>query len=150
MDAPDISSFAQTVIVIGTALTVVGAGGAWVYRKLRAGWKRMQYLSHRIETMGDIADAQLTKNHGSSLLDKVDMIQPNHAYAIKQFEQLTASDRQHALTLEEWAERFRVVEKQQRFFQLLLDALLLTLPTDRQSELKALAERIQKEVDGAA
>ena len=146
----DITSTAQNVIVVCTALAAVGALITYLFRKSRALYKRCQYLAHRIELMGDLVDLQLTVNHGSSLLDKVNMIHPNHEFAKEQFQTLAQADLDHAATLADWVERFRVVERQQRFFQLLLDALLLTLPTDRQSELRLLAERIQKEVDGAA
>ena len=143
----DVTSTAQTVIAICTAFAAAGALLAYLFRKLRAGWKRLQYLSHRIELMGDLVDLQLTVNHGSSLLDKVNKIEPNHAYAITQFESLAQSDQQHTITLEVWIAKLEVVERQQKFFRLLLDALLLELPDDRQNKVKALAERIQSDMD---
>ena len=153
----DVTSTAQTVIVICTALAAVGAGLAYLFKKVRAGWRRIQFLSRRIETMSEIADAQLSHNGGSSLLDMVrfsanavQAIEPNHAYAITQFESLAKADQQHTITLEEWARRFEVVERQQKFFRLLLDALLLTLPPDRQREIKALSDRIQTDVENGA
>lgn len=146
MNVP-ISEVAQTVIVVCTALAAVGALITYLFRKARALYKRCQYLAHRIELMGDLVDLQLTTNHGTSLLDKVNKIEPNHAYAITQFESLARADEAHTLTLEAWVAKLEVVERQQKFFRLLLDALLLELPDDRQNKVKALAERIQSDMD---
>ncbi len=145
-----ISELAQQIILVCAALTAAGVIAAVVFRKIRSIWRWGKRIGEYVEVIKDIAETELTQNGGDSMRDNVKLIKPNHAYAIGQFESLGRADREHAETLEELRTRFEVVERQQKFFRALIDAVLLTLPAERQDEFRKLSDRVLKAMDGAA
>lgn len=68
---------ARTVILLGGVLTALTAIGIFT----RRAWRKLTYVFERIEATGEVADAQLRKNGGSSLVDKVDQVEKNHRMA---------------------------------------------------------------------
>lgn len=59
---------------VATALVGIARMMQLTWRTARAWHKRALYLSARIDAVADLAEAQLTKNGGGSLVDKVNDI----------------------------------------------------------------------------
>lgn len=59
---------------VATALVAIAKGLHLAWKTLRAWHKRALYIITRIEAIGDLTEAQLTKNGGGSLVDKVNDI----------------------------------------------------------------------------
>lgn len=68
---------AKTVILLGALLGALGVLGV----RARRGWKKTVFIFARLEAVADLAEAQLTVNGGTSLLDKVNKIEANHEVA---------------------------------------------------------------------
>lgn len=59
---------------VATALVAIAKGMHLAWKTLQAWHKRALYLAARIDAIGDLAEAQLTKNGGGSMVDKVNDI----------------------------------------------------------------------------
>lgn len=70
-----------------TAATFTRRGFRWLRRLVAT----VRQLVQRFEAVADLAEAQLSPNGGSSLLDKVNRIESNHQSAERHWERLNVS-----------------------------------------------------------
>ncbi len=89
-----VTDYADNVIVISTALAAVGAGLAWVYRKLIRPTHVM--VAHIME----LTEYELKPNGGGSLVDRVAKIAANHTDSLRQIAANHADAQKHWETLE--------------------------------------------------
>jgi hypothetical protein len=157
----DLSSTAQTTIVVLTAMTLVGGSLTWAGRKARKGF-------HYMTEANELIRAQLSPNGGSSLVDMVkssatavEQIAPNHLEAIQHWKDLAAADQEHADKLDAQenkmdvlsesvttlTDEFMGVKKRQDAAFRVIRLLFLEQSPERQEHLRKLAEAAAFELD---
>jgi hypothetical protein len=89
-----LQTYASTIITVGAALGLLGAGARFIWHRA------MQPFIEVQNAAADIIRAQLTPNHGSSLVDKVNKIEGNHQEAQRHWENLESVQGQLVKRLE--------------------------------------------------
>jgi hypothetical protein len=77
-----IQNYASTIITVATALGLLGAVARFIWRRAMVPFIEIQNAA------AEVIKLQLTPNHGSSLVDKVNRIEGNHQEAQRHWENL--------------------------------------------------------------
>ena len=102
-----ILDLSQNTITIFGALVAFGGFLLWAYRRV------LRPIHKAVMAMSEIVEAQLTPNHGSSLVDRVARIAPNHEAAETHWKALALSQNETKLEVKRLTERLDLIESRE-------------------------------------
>ena len=103
----DFINTSHNVSVLLGFLTALVVAAGWMYRKV------LRPVHKAVMAMSDIVEAQLTPNHGSSIVDRVAQIAPNHLAAETHWKQLELSQKEIKLEVLRLTERLDLIESRE-------------------------------------
>lgn len=141
----DVTATSLEITAVIGMLAALGGAAVYTKRRIKRGIVKIKMWVDKLEAASDIVDAQLTKNGGDSLLDRIQEIRPNHEEAKEHWQQLHDADRLVRETINAQDIRFLHIEHEQSFLRRLVRALVMELHPDRKERYEQLLSELKEE-----